>query len=327
MLELGGASGVAAQRGFQRGAGRAAAVLGLHRQRPTQGVEAKQRIRAGHQGHRRNRAARNQVPAHHVAEGLVHAHAVHVHRQALRRAQQRRGGVAPVAHIHLKRIALRFVDMHAAEAAVHELAQLQRAAARDVGAGGALHRRGDFVARLADAGQRCAADDFDGGQRFVLLRVRLRAESGDQRQQQRRLRPGQRPALKRGMRHSVSCFEQRIVFCSLWEQYLHHRMAECARDFQWLTMKSGPRRGPWGLCRFATAFMNATARMLRWAGVASCVQSWFSRGRRTGNLCLTRHSPLACPRPGGGTPGAQASSGAACMASACSTSISTWPFQ
>ena len=65
---------------------------------------------------RRDRDARNQVPADDVAEWLVHAHAVEIDRQALRRAEQRRRGEAAKVDVGLERVVLDLVDVDAAEA-------------------------------------------------------------------------------------------------------------------------------------------------------------------------------------------------------------------
>ena len=92
------------------------AVLGLDRQRAAERVEPEQRIRPRHQRNLRDGDARDQVPTHHVAERLVQPDAVHVDRKALRRAEQRRGGVAAVIHVRLERVALDFVDVDAVEA-------------------------------------------------------------------------------------------------------------------------------------------------------------------------------------------------------------------
>ena len=87
---------------------------GVNRERAAQGIQAEQRIGAGHQRHRLDRNFRNQVPADDIAERLVHAHPIHKDRQALRRSEQRRGGIAAVVDVRLKWIALHFVDVHAA---------------------------------------------------------------------------------------------------------------------------------------------------------------------------------------------------------------------
>src|SRR5207244_9280903 len=82
------------------------AAPGADRERAAERVEAEQRVRSGDQIDRGDRRSRDQVPVHGIAEGLVDAHAVLVHRDPLRRAEQRRGGEAPVADIGLEGIAL-----------------------------------------------------------------------------------------------------------------------------------------------------------------------------------------------------------------------------
>ena len=74
----------------------AAAVFGLQGQRSAERVQPEQRVRARHQRHFRNGDSRDEVPAHHVAERLIEPDSVHVDRDALRRAEQRRGGVAAI---------------------------------------------------------------------------------------------------------------------------------------------------------------------------------------------------------------------------------------
>ena len=150
---------------LHRAAGVGRAVLGLHRNCAAERVEPEQRIRARHERDRGDRRGRQQVPADDVAERLVEANAVDVERQALRRAEQRRGGVAAEAHVGLEGVALDLVDVHAAEAPVHELAERERPALFDLGARGRLHRRRHAVLRQVEAGQRCDADDAHRRQR------------------------------------------------------------------------------------------------------------------------------------------------------------------
>ncbi len=66
----------------------AEAILRAQRKRAPEGVQAEERIGAWHERQGRDRLARNEIPAHHIAKGLVQSHAIHVHRQALRRAEQ-----------------------------------------------------------------------------------------------------------------------------------------------------------------------------------------------------------------------------------------------
>ncbi len=141
----------------------AAAIFSLYRQRATQRVQAEQRVGAGHQRDRGNRRFRDEVPAHHIAERLIQAHAVQINRQPLWRAQQRRRGKAAVIHIRLKRVVLHLIDVNAADVAVQKIRQAKAIAALQVGIGGRLHRRRNLLSRKADARQRRGTDDFDLG--------------------------------------------------------------------------------------------------------------------------------------------------------------------
>ena len=161
---------------FNRRAGMAQAVLGGQRQRAAQGVQAKQRIGAGHQRQRGQRRARQRIPADHVAKRLVHTHAVQVHRQALRRAQQRRGGVAAVIDIGLQGVALHVVDMHAAQLALEKLAQGGALAVLQRGGVAADHRSRHLRTAQPQAWQRRGAHHGDLGQRGVFRLRHCRAQ-------------------------------------------------------------------------------------------------------------------------------------------------------
>jgi len=126
VFEQQGAALVAAQLEFEAGARRAPAVFGLQGQPPAQGIEAKQRVGAGHQRERLQGRTRDQVPADHVAKRLVHAHAVKVNRQALWRAQEWRGGEAAVLHISLEGVALHVLHQHAAQVPTQQFAHILR---------------------------------------------------------------------------------------------------------------------------------------------------------------------------------------------------------
>ena len=164
MLEFDAAPLIRAQARLDGGAGIAAPVLGLQGQRAAQRIQAEQGVRAGHQGQRFDRHARDQVPADDVAKRLVQAHAVEIHRESLRRAQQWRSRIAAIADVGLERVVLHFVHNHAAQVAAQEGGNVERAAARDLLRAGRLHGRGQGIARLLHGGQRHAARDDDGGQ-------------------------------------------------------------------------------------------------------------------------------------------------------------------
>ena len=120
VLEVDSAPRVAAIHGFNRPAARREAGLCLNRECPAERVESEERVRSRHQRRRRDRQRRNQIPAHDFAERLIEPDAVHVNRQALRRAEKRRRRVAAIVDVGLKRIALDLVDGDAGEPLVQE---------------------------------------------------------------------------------------------------------------------------------------------------------------------------------------------------------------
>jgi len=128
-------------------------ALGLHRQGPTQGVETEHRVGPGHERHSGDRLLGNQIPVHRVAEGFVDAHAVDVHRQALGRAEQGRGGEAVIIDVGLKRIVLALADADAAEVVVQVIRQIQRLLALHVLAICGLYIRGYLIQWQAQAQQ------------------------------------------------------------------------------------------------------------------------------------------------------------------------------
>ncbi len=105
----------------------------------------------------------DQIPAHHVAERLILAHAVHVDRDALRRAKQRRSGVAAEIHVGLERVALHFVEIHAVQLPVHEIPKLERAAVLDIGRGRRLDGTRDLVSREIRSSERRRRDHIHFG--------------------------------------------------------------------------------------------------------------------------------------------------------------------
>ena len=161
VLELDRAPHVAAVDRLHGRARVAAAVLGLDRQGAPERVEAEQRIRSRHQRGGRDGDARDQVPAHDVAEWLVEPHAVHVDGETLRRAEERRCRIPAEVDVRLKRIALHLVDVHAAQAPVQEIGEVERAAFLDVAIDRRLDRRGNFVERKTDAWKRGGGDYLD----------------------------------------------------------------------------------------------------------------------------------------------------------------------
>ena len=132
------------------------AVLRADRQRTAQRIAPEQRVRARHQRRRPDRGGGDQIPADHIAERLVHAYAVEVDGQALRRAEQRRGGEAAIIDVGLQRIALHLVDEHAPGQSAQIVGQVQRMAARDLFVGHVLRGIADDI--LARIDQRRADD-------------------------------------------------------------------------------------------------------------------------------------------------------------------------
>ncbi len=150
------------------------AALGPDRQRAAERVQTEQGVRTGNEVDRRDRGARDQIPVHRVAERLVDAHAVLVHRDPLRRAEQRRSAEPAISDVGLKGVALVFVDVYAGEPPAHEFRQIERVLPRDLFSGDRLDVCGNLGGGDAEAGQGRDADHFDDG-RFELLRAVLGA--------------------------------------------------------------------------------------------------------------------------------------------------------
>ena len=117
----------------------------------------------------------DQVPVHRIAERLVDAHAVLVDRQALRRAQHRRGLEAAVEQVGLQGIVEIGVQIDAADPPVQGVGDAGRTGRREIGGG----QRGHRVGRLADVdrgpGQRRDRDHRhrrDLARRIVARRAR-----------------------------------------------------------------------------------------------------------------------------------------------------------
>ena len=155
---LGALAAVAAEAQLGAQALGAAAVHRLQHDGAAQGVQAEAGVGPRQHGQRLQRELRHHVPVDDIAEGLVDAHAVQVHRQPLRRTQQPRRAVAAVGQVGLERAALDVVDLHARHAAgqvvghVVALGLVERAAAHG------LAGVGQQVAIDAQAGQGRGAD-------------------------------------------------------------------------------------------------------------------------------------------------------------------------
>ena len=182
VLKLEIAAPEAAAGQFHLAARLAEAALGTDGERAAQRIQAEQRVRAGHQFHAGNRRMRQQFPVDRVAEGLVDAHAVDIDRQALRRAEQRRGGEAAVIEIDLEGIALDLVHVDAGQLARHEFGQVEAFLLFELAAADRLHIGRHLPARNAEAGQRRVADHLDGGGFDQVFGGQDRAEGGGQRE-------------------------------------------------------------------------------------------------------------------------------------------------
>src|SRR6202044_3346038 len=150
--------------GLEFGARIVVSALGLNRECAAQGVEPEHGIGARYERHGGDRRFRNQVPVDGVAEGLVQAHAVHIDRQALRRAEQGRGRESVVIDVQLKGIVGAFVDVDAAEVVVEIIGNAQGLLALQVRRVRGLHVRGDLVQRQSESGQGGVGDYGDLGQ-------------------------------------------------------------------------------------------------------------------------------------------------------------------
>ena len=179
------------------------AALGVDRKRPAQGVEAVGRHRPRQQLDARDGRARKQVPVHDVAESLVDPHAILKHRQAFRRAEQRRRGEAAEIERLLERVALPGADIDTACLGPEELRQRTPARTRDIGAAEDLDVGRNVAQRNAEAGQRRRADDLDAGElegfrRIVGVCGDLKRGCGDEPE---RTRDGSDVHLQQRIRH------------------------------------------------------------------------------------------------------------------------------
>jgi hypothetical protein len=99
------------------------AAFRVDRERAAERIETERGHRARKQLHARDRGARQQVPVHDVAESLVDAHAVLEHRDALRRAEQRRRRQSAEIERLLVRVALPGRRAHAVCVLLEELGE------------------------------------------------------------------------------------------------------------------------------------------------------------------------------------------------------------
>ncbi len=161
MFELARPAPETAAADLERRARVAAAILGIDRYRAAQRIESEQGIRPRHQRDLRNRDLGNQIPGNDIAEGLVLPDPVHINRNALRRAQQRRSGVAAVVHIGLVWILLVLIDVDAAQPLIQQIGEIQRAGLLQVARARGLHRRRDLIDRQIGSGKRSSRHHVD----------------------------------------------------------------------------------------------------------------------------------------------------------------------
>ncbi len=176
--------------GAQLRARRGRAVLGVEHQRSTERIEAVHGIRAGDEGDARECRHRHEVPVDDVAEHLVDAHAIDEHRQALRRAEERRRGEAAVVHVGLQRIAGRGARGHARCAPLEEFRGRRRPASdRAVDAPKRCTLAGISDSGRSRPGRGVTPTTSTGGRRTIPWRI-LGAGRGGREQRRLRARHG-----------------------------------------------------------------------------------------------------------------------------------------
>ncbi len=149
-LAFEGAPTEGAPGGLEPGPGVVMAALGSQQECAAQSIQPEHGIGARHQGHRRDRRLRDQVPVDGVSERLIDPYAVHVDRQAFGRTQQRRGGKAVVVDVHLKRVGGAPAGADTAEAGVQVIGEIQTLLPLHLSAVGRLHVRRYFIRRQAE---------------------------------------------------------------------------------------------------------------------------------------------------------------------------------
>ena len=137
-------------------------ILHLQAHRTTQGVEAEGRI-VGPDVGAADGDGRDEIPVDGIAEGFVDADTLHVDREALRGALQRRGRETAIAQILEETVALNVVGDDAGNALLQRIEDIGRIDAREVLGGERLHHRRHLVAVDADSGKRGGGDDLKGG--------------------------------------------------------------------------------------------------------------------------------------------------------------------
>src|SRR5262249_10545569 len=106
---------------------------------------------------------RNEVPVDSVAEGFVDADALHINREPLWGALQRRGGKAAIAQIRREFVALGVAYEHAGNTLLERLGHVGRIDAREVLGRERLHHGWDLVTVHASSSYRRGGDGLERG--------------------------------------------------------------------------------------------------------------------------------------------------------------------
>ena len=172
-------------------------VLQVEGEGAAEGVQAVGRVGSGGELDAVEGELRHEVELDRVAERLVDAHAVLVHGDALRQAEQRRGGEAAKAERRLEEVRGHAFEGHRPEALVQRVGHRGRAARREIAAVDDGYRRRHAVAIDADSRQRGDPDHVDllgdrrhgqhhvddarlaGGDLYARPALRLEAGQGD----------------------------------------------------------------------------------------------------------------------------------------------------
>src|SRR5262249_1829332 len=125
VLRVDGPAAERAPERFELGAGEIEAALRVHGERPSEGIEAEDRIGPGNDVDAGDGGLWNEIPADRVSEPVIEAHAVEIHRQADGAARQRGGQKTAIRQVVLPGIALIAGGIDGAEVAVERVRQVE----------------------------------------------------------------------------------------------------------------------------------------------------------------------------------------------------------
>jgi len=151
---------VGAARGVEFRAAIGEAVLHLEANRAAECVETEGRVIGPDVG-AADGNVRDEVPVDCVAEGFVDAHTLHVDREPLRSALQRRGGEAAIAQSRGELVALGVAYEHPRNTLIQRLGHVWRIDPREVLGGERLHHGRHLVAVEAEPGYRRGGDNLE----------------------------------------------------------------------------------------------------------------------------------------------------------------------